>query len=104
MGVICRAACARFYPIPVKPFELVFETDVVRSDETQSCIVNLEILLVGVHGKTPAARDGLAVDNAILNHNGRRFLVEPDGLGSITPMPPCVRNHSLPSLALNPAG
>ena len=59
----------------VEPFQLVFEAHLLGTDEAQTRVTNLDILLSGTDLNLAAQIDGLVIEQAIFDDNRRRLRV-----------------------------
>src|SRR5688572_19272017 len=73
--VIRDAARAGVHPIAIDPRELVSVFDLLRPDETETPVLNIKTLLIGLDIDGFVERDGHARDSQLFNHNRRRCRV-----------------------------
>jgi hypothetical protein len=71
MRVVSYAPRGCIKPVPVPTHQLIFESDLLRVDEAERRVPNLEIFLSGLNAKRRVHGDGFAIHRNRLDGNRR---------------------------------
>src|ERR1700733_3067573 len=75
MGVVCCAPRTGIDPLRLLAFELVFEINLSRLDESRSRVLNLQVFLVWTNAQRRRNRHGSAVEESLFDDYGRRLRI-----------------------------